>query len=149
MVDGLRDFIRMYGIRRRGGKLVLYKAVSEEWGSLWQRSKHPRGRGRKDAYCPGTEVSVRRWNEDRHRVCGTGLHVGTLECARRFLREDLLFDAGPNRRLVRVLVDPEDVVCVPMRALELYSGDQKIRCKRLLVETETNREGRGQRPNKQ
>lgn len=148
MVEGLQDFVQQYGIKTRGGKLILYKTVSDEWGSLWVKSHgHPGSRGYKDAYRPGTSVSSRRSDKERAHNCGRGLHVGTLACAGEFRNSRyLLSSAGFNRRIIRVLVDPEDVVCVPYEALDRSEGEyQKIRCRKLIVECEVGGYGRMKR----
>jgi hypothetical protein len=132
MVEGLKEFINFFNIKWRDGKLVLYKAVSKEWGSLWVRMMmRNQGfcsyttRGGSNVYLIGMEVRVREWDPDRYIKCGLGLHVGTKMCAEHFLSNSLgYYDTG--RRLIEVLVDPKDVVCVPL------SGN-KIRCKRLVV----------------
>jgi len=151
MVEGLKNFIAKYGIRKKGGKLILYKAVSEEWGSIWVRAqfKYPDlAKGGKDVYCPGKEVITRKCNVDRSLECGCGLHVGTIACALKFTHDYFLTHDNHNRRrIVRVLVDPEDVVCVPHGGLcfSPCPESQKIRCSRLVVECETNMDGRKKR----
>jgi len=133
-VPGLADFVCANGIGIRSGKLVLYKAVSKEWGSLWVRNITDNGVGRSNVYCLGTLVSCRRWNSDRDKGCGQGLHVGTWDCAVYFARNGFLGDF--DRRVVEVLVDPEDVVCVPYQSKFRSRHNKKIRCRRLLVAAE-------------
>lgn len=142
MVEGLEEFIRRHNINTRDGKLVLYKAVSKEWGSLWVRmeaQKHEdgpnNGHGAVGAYQPGAKVRAKVWNDNRYADCGAGLHVGTLPCAVDFLDRSTFFSYGDGRRrLIEVLVDPEDVVAVPF-------WSRKIRCKRLVVVGEVTPKG--------
>ena len=125
------------------GKLVLYKAVMWNFGSWWRASRAGAAyrpswwRASRDAgaYRPGTTVICRRCCHDILENCGEGLHVGTLFGAQNF---------GANHEcahIVKVLVDPADVVCVPDRALlshfppPIFAQDQKIRCRRLLVDS--------------
>jgi hypothetical protein len=142
MVEGLQEFISQHNIQMRKGKLVLYKAVSKEWGSLWVRSsarthqeKLSETPGSSKVYRLGMEVNTRRVNSYRSEECGEGLHVGTLACAKEFLDCGALLDfTDKNRRLIEVLVDPEDVACVPHRALTSPMCEfHKIRCRRLVV----------------
>jgi hypothetical protein len=73
-------------------------------------------------------------------MCAAGLHVGTLSCAREFAFGRLNWLHVPMV-IVKCLVMPEDVVCVPNQALfNRVSGSdfvkpshQKIRCKKLQV----------------
>ena len=139
MVGGLQDFIDSHNIGTSDGKLVLYKAVSREWGSLYVRMVGYE-RGAAGAYLPGTVVRVRKWGTSREVECDYGLHVCTLSCAIGFLDCDLFFSRSDNRRrLVEVLVDPKDVVAVPFR------DNGKIRCKRLVVVGEVTRKGNPRR----
>jgi len=145
MVDGLEEFIDRHDIKTQDGKLVLYKAVSKEYGSLWIRYYHNGTHGHCGAYKPGTLVteSARDLNTNRNESCGTGLHVGTFACAESFAAHpEILCDHYALRRIVQVLVDPDDVVCVPFEALldlDLPSAHHKIRCRRLLVVAEIER----------
>jgi hypothetical protein len=141
MVKGLQEFIALHDIEQRdGGKLVFYKAVSREWGSLWVRMMaQTRGfdtsttHGAANVYRIGMEVRVREWNTDRSTECGLGLHVGTKDCAKDYQEDGCFLGSGDTkRRLVEVLVDPKDVVCVPFHG-------SKIRCKRLVVAREIKR----------
>jgi len=129
MVEGLEEFIKENKIRRRGGKLVLYKAVSKEWGSLYVRMNKIRN-GRSNSYCVGTCVKTRRYSNSRSKGCGRGLHVATYSMALDYIEAMVFFDPKDcGRRLIEVLVEPDDVVCVP------YVGN-KIRCRRLVVSAE-------------
>jgi hypothetical protein len=77
------------------------------------------------AYKPGTMVSCREWSTNRGESCGCGLHIGSLEFAKRF---------GIEYRLpciVKVFVRVEDIVCVPAYS---FMPPGKVRCKKLLVE---------------
>ena len=139
MVDGLAEYIGTHRIKRRGGKLVLYKAVSKEWGSLYVRMKlggNSGSRGISGVYRPGTVVKARSWDNNPNSDCGEGLHVCTLRCALDYRDLSYFASDDTHRRLVEVLVDPEDVVCVPR-------WGSKIRCKKLVVVAEVD--GRGRR----
>lgn len=90
MTKELRKFVRIYHIRTRNGKLVLYKAVTKEYGSLYVvdiniGSPGP-VRGCVNVYLPGTEVKVRDDDIDTNPMvlCAKGLHAGTWRCAKLF-----------------------------------------------------------------
>lgn len=153
MVKGLEAFIKDNNIRTHNGKLVLYKAVSKEWGSLWVRMKRLsevaapsssftfpelHSPGLSDVYLPGTTVRIRKYDSDPYERCGRGLHVATLAYAIDFLDRDFFSTADAQRRLIQVLVDPEDVVAVP-------PWSKKIRCRRLIVVGEVTKKGNPKR----
>jgi len=139
MVEGLEEFIQNRNIKTRDGKLVLYKAVSKEWRSLYIRmitGGDSRAHGAVGAYRPGTVVKASVWSTNSNNDCGEGLHVCTLRRALKY-RDLTYFDNNDwKRRLVEVLVNPKDVVYVPR-----YNSS-KIRCKRLFVVAEVNSYGR-------
>jgi hypothetical protein len=137
-VAGLAEFVAFHGIRRRDGKLVLYKAVSREYGSLFVRYCDCQQHGRINAYVPGMTVRCRTCDTNRAIMCGLGLHVGTRRCAQSFLDHRSVFSYGDHhRRIIKVLVDPHDVVCVPYGSYSSKSAwnpeNQKIRCRKLVV----------------
>jgi len=144
MVEGLKEFIKEYKIKTEYGKLVFYKAVSKEWGSLWvRRSMSYRHKGAANAYRIGTEVIFSGETDTiRKTICGKGLHIGTLNCARLFTDCTRAFITleGRQRKIIKVLVDPEDVICVPLKHSRIYFS-QKIRCKRLHVVAEVDQNG--------
>jgi len=141
MIKRLKKFIKDNNIETCNGKLVLYKAVSREWGSLWVRNNayleySNAERGTYDAYLPSTEVRTDHWDPNPDWICTSGLHVCALAEAIKFLDPLTYFAVGDTRRrLIMVLVDPDDVVAVPF-----YSA--KIRCKRLVVVGEVTKGGK-------
>lgn len=131
VTEGLGEFIERYGIEKRDGKLVLYKAVAHDY---WNFVSHDRTK----RYLLGTVVTETFYNTDRRESCSYGLHVGTYKCAQEFAAGDVWRRDSP--RIVECLVSPKDVVCVPQAALtvssivgRIHPEDQKIRCKRLTV----------------
>lgn len=120
--ERLARFIKQYRIRRRDdGRLVLYKAVRRDLGSWYGGRFSLKSRtGAPGVYKPGTEVRCRRFNRDPYVSCAGGLHVTAYVRAKGFI----LYDRPV---MVRVLVDPADIICVP------FLGRQ-IRVKRLYVE---------------
>lgn len=122
--ERLTRFIRTNSIRRcPDDRLVLYKAVRADLGSWYCRrfaSRHAQG----GIYKPGAEVRCRRFSRDPRFECSSGLHVSNLAGAR-------FFSAWDAPVIVRVLVDPADIVCIPLTTSETVP---KIRVKRLYVD---------------
>ena len=120
----LDSFIKRWQVKTENGKLVLYKAVRGDLGSWYMRDSRRNKRNKKAAggvYVPGTEVICRRFSRDPSQCCASGLHVSTRGFAMVFM------PSAPV--ILRVLVDPEDVVCVPDGWLT-----RKIRVRRLYVD---------------
>jgi hypothetical protein len=125
--ERLASFIRTNRVRKdMYGRLILYKAVRSDLGSWWYRDWYAScGRPwqrRGGIYRPGALVTCRRFSRDPFFSCSAGLHVATLAFAR-------LFEPQEAPVIIRVLVDPEDVVCVP------HDAQGKIRVKRLYVDS--------------
>ncbi len=143
----LKEFVNMYHIRMRKGKLVLYKAVTKEYGSLYLVDINDGNlvHGCANVYLPGTEVKVEPNDVNTNPVvlCGKGLHVGTWRCAKLFASQTSFSSLSKGPRIMEVLVDPKDVICVPNQSIEKDTiggitifpkeSAQKIRCKRLIV----------------
>lgn len=122
----LNRFIIRNKVKIKDGRLVLYKAVDNNYGSVWLGGAQCEG-----AYRPGTIVSAGKWNEHPDQHCAEGLHVAPLWWVKK--------EYWNNRyRFIRVYVDPLDVVCVPY-VCDDNKFIQKIRCKRLYVAKEIER----------
>lgn len=96
---------------RYDGCFLAYKGVTSEYLDCHTETINNR---------PGQEPSMLRSgiSDDPDRPCHRGLHVGALEYARGF-----------GERVVIVMVDPKDVVCIPYD-----SSHQKMRvCKYRVV----------------
>ena len=121
----LAKFIKRFRIKTKNGMLVLYKAVRKDLGSWWTtENSGPKAAG--GIYTPGTEVKCRRCDRNPRETCGRGLHVSTESFARQFQKT-----AAPT--IIQVLVDPKDVVCVPIPYWAKKSV-RKIRVRRLYVD---------------
>jgi hypothetical protein len=141
----LLSFVKKYNIEQLPtGELVFYKVVTRDFGSWWvanqrefkRRNKCPQDKCMKSdrgAYRPGTEVKCKQYSVDKNNPCGKGLHIGTLACAKILF--NTLWDPMPDY-IIKVLVKPKDIVCIPIKSLQLYTsdGEQKLRCCRLLVD---------------
>lgn len=132
----LLSFVKKYNIEQLStGELVFYKAVTGSFGSWWVANQRTFQRMKSDsgAYRPGTEVKCRHYSINKNDPCGKGLHVGTLACAK--ILSTTLWDPMPTY-IIRVLVKPKDIVCIPIKSLQLFTQncEQKLRCCRLLVD---------------
>jgi len=147
-------FIEKYGIQPYAGpyqdqmgKYIFFKTVSKEYGSLWMRwsgGAKRRGipvKGTKNTYRPSTRVLTTFWTgkiapySTDEESCGPGLHIGTLNCTKAFLDATLWLGGDEERRIVRVLVYPEDIVSLDTNLLlnTKCSSEQKLRCTELYV----------------
>lgn len=116
--DQLYDFVENNGLSiTNDGLIVGYKTVNRRSdGRMFDIHS-----GRVE-YIVGHYVQMDRNDvvDDRDRACGPGLHFGTWDYAKGF--------GGPESVMLEVLVDPADVVSVPVDC-----GSQKCRVCRMFI----------------
>ena len=136
LCEGLEKFIKDYEIQKEGEYLVFYKTVSKEYGSLWMRRRLGmetwrgatiRERGVKNVYIVNRTVQTNDYSVNRRNRCGKGVHICTLEEAKEY-KKCIYFNCyDRGRKIMKVLVKPEDIVCVP------FHNNGKIRAKKIYV----------------
>ncbi len=80
------------------GRFVAYKAVTNEY-----KDKQTQTIDNKPGQAP--EMKRRDVNDNYNEACSTGFHAGSFKYAQEYVSN--------NDRLVEVLIDPVDVVCIP------------------------------------
>jgi hypothetical protein len=104
--QGLRYLLHMKS------PVILYKVTNSSYQGLFWPDK---------AYLPGTTHEVDEWNDNPEYDCGNGLNVCTMKMAYELYRSHM------DSRILEVVVEPEDIVCIP------HAGTGKIRVKKFRV----------------
>jgi hypothetical protein len=75
----IRNFIKIYNIKKKGQKIFLYKFVSENYTDFYTG---------KIKYEIGKIIKCPDWNSDSNHECGGGLHLGATAFYAKFFNKD-------------------------------------------------------------
>ncbi len=127
---GTRVVVRKSRAQATKGWYIFWKVVTKDrkppfaknWPSVSRKDRNI-------TYSNGATVKADRVNRQRSEDCGSGLHILCSPPRRR----DVSGWASPrSATLIRVLVHPDDVACVPDRST-IFSV-RKIRVRKLTVD---------------